>query len=278
VIRAGCDIHIYVEIRKSIMEKRKLYGGINRDWRGDEEEMELVGYKWEKVGKVFKNLYHNPERLKKWEEGRSGREGHREEDDDEDEWASIWEEFTECPYRDRNYDLFAILADVRNGSGFAGDDTGDGFVPICETRGLPDDVDEEIGKISDKWGGDGHSHSWVTLKELYEYDWDRTTKHRGYVGPGQYRLFKEEGRPASYCTDTSGKKITIAEMDRYISENNIKIPDKKDRFGFGSPSTRVEWEMTYRESVSDFIDNTMVELAELDDNPENIRIVFWFDN
>src|SRR5215469_11787636 len=32
----------------------------------------------------------------------------------------------------RNYDLFAILAGVRNGSGFGGCDTGDPVVPIAE--------------------------------------------------------------------------------------------------------------------------------------------------
>lgn len=38
-------------------------------------------------------------------------------------------------YRDRNYDLFGILADVRNGRGFAGVTTGEGFVPIAAPQG-----------------------------------------------------------------------------------------------------------------------------------------------
>lgn len=40
----------------------------------------------------------------------------------------------------RNYDLFAMLAGVRNGRGFAGVVTGAGFNPISEPRGLPDDL------------------------------------------------------------------------------------------------------------------------------------------
>lgn len=39
----------------------------------------------------------------------------------------------------RNYDTFAMLANVRNGRGFAGVKTGDGFPFIAEPRGLPDD-------------------------------------------------------------------------------------------------------------------------------------------
>ena len=39
----------------------------------------------------------------------------------------------------RSYDCFAVLAGVRNGRGFAGVDTGDGFNPISKPRGLPND-------------------------------------------------------------------------------------------------------------------------------------------
>ena len=41
----------------------------------------------------------------------------------------------------RNYDTFAVLADVRNGYGFAGCDTGDGFEPISEPKGFPSDFE-----------------------------------------------------------------------------------------------------------------------------------------
>lgn len=46
--------------------------------------------------------------------------------------------------RPRNYDLFAILANIRNGSGFAGVPTGEGFVPISEPRGIPQDLQYRI--------------------------------------------------------------------------------------------------------------------------------------
>ena len=78
----------------------------------------------------------------------------------------------------RNYNLFAILADVRNGIGFAGIDTGEGFIPISAPKGLPDDVTAEVKQWSDGWGVDGHSHSFLTLAEIFEFDWTRTTKCR----------------------------------------------------------------------------------------------------
>src|ERR1700691_1564806 len=62
----------------------------------------------------------------------------------------------------RNYWTFAKLANVRNGFGFAGCDTGDAVVPICEPRGLPadtsihdEDYDEEAEDGLDRvWLGD----------------------------------------------------------------------------------------------------------------------------
>jgi hypothetical protein len=53
---------------------------------------------------------------------------------------------TRCPhpFKYRNYDVFAILANVRNGRGFAGVVTGGGFNPIAMPRGLPPDVSPEV--------------------------------------------------------------------------------------------------------------------------------------
>lgn len=53
--------------------------------------------------------------------------------------------------RERNYLRFAALAAVR----------GEGPAP----RGLPSDVSDTAGYDSECWDSDGHSHSWLTLKE-----------------------------------------------------------------------------------------------------------------
>lgn len=53
--------------------------------------------------------------------------------------------------RARNYDRFAALAGVR----------GDGPKPL----GLPEDISDTTELLSSDWGGDGHSHSWLPIKE-----------------------------------------------------------------------------------------------------------------
>jgi len=66
------------------------------------------------------------------------------------------------PYNNRNYQFFAWLADVRNGT------WGDTIPVISEPKGLPKDCSELIKKHSANWGEDGHSHSYFTLPELEE--------------------------------------------------------------------------------------------------------------
>jgi len=63
-------------------------------------------------------------------------------------------------YRYRNYNLFSILADVRNYRENK---------PISEPKGLPNDVSEIVKIENDIWESDGHSHSYFTMKELYDY-------------------------------------------------------------------------------------------------------------
>ena len=75
----------------------------------------------------------------------------------------------------RSYNTFAMLADVRNGYGFAGCRTSTGFPVIHEQRGLPEDLktNEDNGLLINKTDLDeepmylgDHSFSWCTLAEL----------------------------------------------------------------------------------------------------------------
>jgi len=101
----------------------------------------------------------------------------------------------------RGYNTFAMLANVRNGTGFAGIKTSNGFPVIHEQRGLPEDLEVEddnvkveLGKLLLAWDWNGnvvsvtsdeasglrymedatywlgeHSHSWCTLAELRKF-------------------------------------------------------------------------------------------------------------
>lgn len=195
-------------------------------------------------------------------------------------------------YHDRNYELFSILADVRNGRGFAGIKTGEGFVPIADPRGLPDDVCDEVRAEAESWGGDGHSHSHLTVAELMAYDWTQTSKLCGWVDGVEFERWSRYDRgqgsgPESYCGDVSGpaiKKITEPEMRRACvaaleEAEKVKHPDREKflREKLCNLYVAAEWELPYYKCCTRFLGQTLPRLWRLGANGD-VRIVFWFDN
>lgn len=203
---------------------------------------------------------------------------------------------TRKEYHERNYDLFAMLAGVRNGSGFAGCDTGDGFAPLDEPRGLPDDTsikdtegdDDSWDHPDHIWLGD-HSHSHATLAEVQAYDFDRKTAHRGCVNAAEYAAWVEAGRkgqPKSYSGGVRGRDIenvSPPDMDRLLRSGAIDTTDVSGPFDAPKAKdgkayyTVVEWESSYRDSAGkawfDFLDAC----RPLGD-PKDVRFVFGFDS
>lgn len=66
-----------------------------------------------------------------------------------------WDRWVWWRARERNYEVFNALAGVR------GEGSGLGYV----TRGIPDDVSELAQLCIDEWAEDGHSHSWLSIRE-----------------------------------------------------------------------------------------------------------------
>ena len=72
-------------------------------------------------------------------------------------------------------------------------------------------------------GEDGHSHSFLTVRELLDYDWTQATTRRGQIDLDAYIKWKQsweftnEGRgPESYCGSASGRNmihVGMAEVD-----------------------------------------------------------------
>ena len=60
-------------------------------------------------------------------------------------------------WKTRDYDLFGVLSGVGNYSELK---------VISKPRGLPDDCSKEVASESKYWDIDGHSHSWLSLKEM----------------------------------------------------------------------------------------------------------------
>lgn len=172
--------------------------------------------------------------------------------------------------------MFAILADVRNGRGFAGE----GFNVISAPKGLPDDCSSEVRAISDEYGEDGHSHSFLSLAEILAFDWQQTARHQGWVTPEEYLVFKKTGKPSSWCGGVSGRNVehlTNEQMEFHLQRlRGGTLSQKEQAVGY-SAYTLVSWEEPYYESCRGFICRAVLSMARLG-SPENVRMVFFFDN
>lgn len=250
----GCDIHLYVEKRE----------GPSAPW--------VTADTWE------------PD---EWE------------DEDGQTFSCMCVPYYSRFYNGRNYDLFAILADVRNGRGFAGIDTGDGFEPICDPRGLPEDACDLVKADSKRWGEDGHSHSWLTVAELLAYDWTKATKCRGVVNGPEFAEWDRWGRkrgemPESYSGGVSGagiEHVTIEEMDRRVATIREEFKDAPRGQFEKAVQERLhrvycpfEQKQFYYDCAARFWSHCIPRLLAIKGEngewlgPENVRIVFWFDN
>ncbi|WP_149023384.1 hypothetical protein [Listeria aquatica] len=143
-------------------------------------------------------------------------------------------------YDVRNYSVFAILADVRNGYGFAGGDIGDAFNPVSFPKGIPYNASEEFLKVRETWDIDGHSDSYLTLKELRDFNWDQKTMKRGFVDEEGYKEFLKTNEVNSWSTDVFGNvgKISNDDMELLVS-GKLKLTPFKPYY------TQVECEVTY---------------------------------
>lgn len=195
-------------------------------------------------------------------------------------------------YRGRNYDLFSILANVRNGRGFAGSYTGEGFVPMNEPRDWPDDLCPELKNIE---GDIDHTPSWCTLREIMDYDWTQETAKSGVVNLEQWARWMSLGQPVEWASMISGPQIIqpdVEEVNRLASligdkENKYRFYHNRDglreqlaqRLGAREDRihTRVSWKVKYYEVASDFLGRTVPRLWRLG-KPENVRCVFYFDS
>lgn len=192
-----------------------------------------------------------------------------------------WEDVPTTWEEDRHYFLFSVLADVRNGFGFAGIPTYTPVVPISKPRGLPDDfvmVDDShplrerelLGwrakyrnedEAPQVWMGD-HSHSWLTADEILGYVTRKTessTQYRGILTIEQYREWDRSSAPECWCGGVSGPGI------------KVNVPSEID-----DATTHVEckWVTTGLDQIAYFTK----EVQRLKDEHGEVRMVFGFDS
>lgn len=151
----------------------------------------------------------------------------------------------------RNYSLFSTLAGVRDYSGL--------MVPVSEPKGLPQDICDYVKEAHRNWECDAHSISWLTLKELKDYQAEQPViKYTGLLSPEQLKEFDDNGTlPTSWCQGTNQEGY---ERRNWEMQNHTLIP------------------------LIDLMSKRIFDLIQYDwedyskENDENIRIVFWFDN
>ena len=176
--------------------------------------------------------------------------------------GDAWEDIETSWVGNRHYRLFAHLAGVRNGSGFAGCRTGDEVVPIQGFRGLPDDFDvnsalchpTESGHV---WMGD-HSFGWVSSEELVAHNWNQG-RQCGIVSVDQFRAMRLGDVPSSHFGGVWGPDVVVAEDPTAIDQHTTHV--------------RVWWQSSQHE-----FDYFLSEILRLREAHGEFRIVFGFDS
>lgn len=228
----GCDIHLFVEKLDGPTSTWGLVAPPNDGWSGKlRQEAEEAGVKYEpSCDYRYAGTRHpdNPA-YRVWNDEDAAKP--IDFDDDDPPSLAPW-------FNDRNYDLFAMLANVRNGYGFAGVDTGDAFEPIFMPRGVPESASPEYKREVEGWDCDGHSHSHATVAELrayFEHTGSRQRMASGCVTPEQYIALRDKGtRPTCWSGGISGRDlITVSASDFDKMERRglfIKAPEEEKDF------------------------------------------------
>ena len=134
------------------------------------------------------------------------------------------------PFETRDYGVFGFLANVRNLS----------EVPNIKepTNELPDNVSKEVKEVWEDWGPDGHALSWLTLKELLDFDYDQIFWDRRV----RKQLPYSKWHGAARAENGEGRYLSIRE---FLGESHF-FDVLETLKGLGAP--------------------------------ENVRIIFWFFN
>lgn len=151
----------------------------------------------------------------------------------------------------RDYSMFTALCGVRDCTGQS--------PKIDDPRGLPKDCCAFIREESDRWGCDGHSHSYVNLRQVRDFvKENKPIKFSGLVRNDDAKQFKESGKLPTFWCQGAGNRDDYEFIEW---EDNTLQPLSK-LYELMAKRFRGHWEPN---DISD-------------EDAENFRIVFWFDN
>ena len=156
-------------------------------------------------------------------------------------------------FDERDYTLFAVLAGVRRDRHNETE-----YEPVSEPKGLPRDISPELREWAERFGKDVYCPSWLTLRELLDYNWHgKAALKRAMVDARAAHLFGDgwgdfpheswpEGVPRGYGTYMSG-------------------------------GVEVTWIENYGDRLGYFLRDVIPKLQSYG-APEEVRVVFWFVN
>lgn len=179
------------------------------------------------------------------------------------------------PFDGRNYNLFAMLADVRN----ANEGDVDYIAPISEPKDWPQDMSEGLKKewgcyIDDDWI---FAKSYLTLKEILDYDWNRTHRDVGFISRREYENSIMKGEhPSCWSGDVCGGTVV------HVSEDDMRkiIREQIDSKGIEFYCKCTFPGETYAQTCCFFYEEVIPVLKSLipeDGTSEDVRIIFGFD-
>lgn len=193
-----------------------------------------------------------------------------------------WEDLDGDFHISRHYQLFSVLADVRNGFGFAGVKTGDYVKPIAEPRGLPDDlltvpVYVYGGHISgyepSEYFGD-HSFTHLYGTEMLEW-WKNppSTVKCGIITKDEF-LNWEIGTEweGGYCGSIEGHGIEVYDA---TSKDPVLLKYFDFKAHENVTHVRIAWNSSLKKELSYFFDDMVKPLVE---KHGEIRLVMGFDS
>lgn len=175
---------------------------------------------------------------------------------------------------DRNYHTFAILADVRNGYGFAGVPTSETWPVVSAPRGLPDDIEPEDRdselSVPKYYFGD-HSFSYLSLEELEAFR-DKLPEWHIQLSVFTYDeamdFFEKGIEPKSWCVGRSGPEVLV------ISEDDFKK-------GVKGTDVQVAWKRPVKKMAYLFFEiiNELTTIQKkFEVGASDVRLVFGFDS
>lgn len=118
-------------------------------------------------------------------------------------------------------------------------------------RGLPSNISEDAKKLCND--DEGYCCSWVTLREINEFNWDESTW-----------IFKD------YADESLAKYFSNPPAKFPSTELPDGIPLSKDR----SRKIEVSWVCSLKEIAKDFLDKINI-LNGMESNPDFVRFIYW---